>query len=92
VRETGGGIVEVNAAPGFRMHLEPSEGRARDVAKAVLENLYPRGARSRIPIVAVTGTNGKSTVGRMVASIFRAQGRTVGLTNTSGVFINDERC
>jgi cyanophycin synthetase len=91
VRETGGGIVEVNAAPGFRMHLEASEGRARDVAKPVLENLYPRGARGRVPIIAITGTNGKSTVGRMVASIFRAQGRSVGLTNTSGVFINDER-
>jgi cyanophycin synthetase len=69
VRETGGGIVEVNAAPGFRMHLEPSEGPSRDVAKAVVANLFPPGARSRIPIVAVTGTNGKSTVVRMVAKI-----------------------
>ncbi len=67
VRETGGGIVEVNAAPGFRMHLEPSEGPPRDVAKAVIANLYPPGSRSRIPIIAVTGTNGKSTVGRMAA-------------------------
>lgn len=91
VRETGGGIVEVNAAPGFRMHLEPSEGRPRDVAGPVLASLYPRGAPSRIPIIAITGTNGKSTVGRMTASIFRAHGRTVGLTNTSGVFVNDER-
>ncbi|KQV57299.1 MULTISPECIES: cyanophycin synthetase [unclassified Caulobacter] len=91
VRETGGGIVEVNAAPGFRMHLEPSEGQPRDVARAVLAHLYPPGARSRIPIVAVTGTNGKSTVGRMVARIFRERGLTVGLTNTSGVYIDDER-
>ncbi|MET3666521.1 cyanophycin synthetase [Caulobacter sp. 1776] len=91
VRETGGGIVEVNAAPGFRMHLEPSEGQSRDVAKAVIAELFPPGARSRIPIVAVTGTNGKSTVVRMVARIARQMGKTVGLTNTTGVYINDER-
>jgi cyanophycin synthetase len=91
VRKTGGGIVEVNAAPGFRMHLEPSQGQPRDVAKAVVANLYPPGARSRIPIVAVTGTNGKSTVVRMVARIGRQMGKTVGLTNTSGVYINDEQ-
>ncbi|HYE46308.1 MAG TPA: cyanophycin synthetase [Caulobacter sp.] len=91
VRETGGGVVEVNAAPGFRMHLAPSEGQPRDVARAVIDQLYPRGSRSRIPIVAVTGTNGKSTVGRMVAAILRRQGLTVGLTNTSGVYVNDER-
>lgn len=91
VRETGGGIIEVNAAPGFRMHLEPSKGAPRDVARAVLANLYPPGTRSRIPIVAITGTNGKSTVTRMVSAIFRAHGRVVGMTNTSGVYINDER-
>lgn len=91
VRETGGGIVEVNAAPGFRMHLEPSEGRPRDVARAVIANLYPPGARSRIPIIAVTGTNGKSTVGRMIAGIFAEQGQTVGLTSTSGIYIGDEK-
>ena len=90
VRETGGGIVEVNAAPGFRMHLEPSEGQPRDVARAVLAHLYPPGSRSRIPIVAITGTNGKSTVGRMAAKIFREQGKVVGLTSTSGVYIDDE--
>jgi cyanophycin synthetase len=73
------------------MHLEPSEGQPRDVAKAVVANLFPPGARSRIPIVAVTGTNGKSTVVRMVASIGREMGKTVGLTNTSGVYIDDER-
>ncbi|NBB15686.1 cyanophycin synthetase [Caulobacter sp. SLTY] len=91
VRETGGGIVEVNAAPGFRMHLAPSEGKPRDVAQAVIDLLYPAGSRARIPIVAVTGTNGKSTVGRMIAAILRRQGLTVGLTNTSGVYVNDER-
>ena len=91
VRETGGGIVEVNAAPGLRMHLQPSEGTPRDVAGPILDMLYPRGSRARIPVLAVTGTNGKSTVGRMLAHIFNAQGRTVGLTNTSGVYIGDER-
>ncbi|MFN3667857.1 MAG: cyanophycin synthetase [Brevundimonas sp.] len=91
VRETGGGIVEVNAAPGLRMHLEPSEGSGRDVARPILQMMYPPGSRARIPILAVTGTNGKSTVGRMLAHIFKAQGLTVGLTNTSGVYIGDER-
>ncbi|PVM93658.1 cyanophycin synthetase [Caulobacter endophyticus] len=91
VRETGGGVVEVNAAPGFRMHLEPSEGSGRDVGGAVVEQLFPRRSASRVPIVAITGTNGKSTVGRMVAAILRADGRTVGLTNTSGVYIGEER-
>jgi cyanophycin synthetase len=91
VRETGGGIVEVNAAPGLRMHLEPSEGQGRDVAQPIIAMMFPRGARSRIPVLAVTGTNGKSTVGRMVAHIFKHAGRTVGLTNTSGVYIGDER-
>lgn len=91
VRETGGGIVEVNAAPGLRMHLDPSEGQARDVAEPIMSMLFPRGARARIPVLAVTGTNGKSTVGRMLAHIFTAEGKTVGLTNTSGVYIGDEK-
>lgn len=91
VRETGGGIVEVNAAPGLRMHLQPAEGQPRDVAMPIIDMLYPRGSRARIPVLAVTGTNGKSTVGRMVAHILKAGGKTVGLTNTSGVYIGDER-
>jgi cyanophycin synthetase len=89
VSETGGGIVEINAAPGFRMHLDPSQGPARNVAAPVIDMLYPPGSRSRIPIVAVTGTNGKSTTTRMVAAILRETGATVGLTNTSGVYVND---
>ena len=89
VRKTGGGIIEVNAAPGFRMHLEPSEGAPRDVAKPVMEMLFPRGSRSRVPIIAITGTNGKSTVGRMVKQVLRQTGCTVGLTSTSGVLVND---
>lgn len=91
VRETGGGIVEVNAAPGFRMHLQPSEGRPRKVARPVVEMLFPRRTPSRIPIIAITGTNGKSTTTRMVAHIIQSSGCTVGFTSTSGVYINDER-
>jgi len=89
VRETGGGIIEVNAAPGLRMHIEPSEGAPRDVARPIVEMLFPRGSRTRIPILAVTGTNGKSTVGRMTKHILRYTGCTVGLTSTTGVYIND---
>jgi cyanophycin synthetase len=89
VRETGGGIIEVNAAPGFRMHIEPSEGPPRDVARPVIEMLFPRGSRTRVPILAVTGTNGKSTTARMLKHILRYTGCTVGLTSTSGVYIND---
>ncbi|HYE28041.1 MAG TPA: cyanophycin synthetase [Allosphingosinicella sp.] len=89
VRETGGGVIEVNAAPGLRMHIEPSEGPPRDVAKPIIEMLFPRGAPARVPIIAITGTNGKSTVGRMVKHILRYTGCTVGLTSTTGVYIND---
>src|SRR3712207_145384 len=89
VRKTGGGVIEVNAAPGFRMHIEPSEGAPRDVAKPVMEMLFPRGSRSRVPIIAITGTNGKSTTGRMIKQVIRQTGCTVGLTSTSGVLVND---
>jgi cyanophycin synthetase len=88
VRESGGGIVEINAAPGFRMHLEPSEGRRRDVARPVLRALFPPGGSSRIPIIAITGTNGKSTTTRMVGHVLQHSGMNVGLTSTSGVYFN----
>ncbi|AWN24559.1 cyanophycin synthetase [Deinococcus irradiatisoli] len=91
VRDTGGGVVEVNAAPGLRMHLQPTNGQPRDVARPILAGLYPRGAPSRVPILALTGTNGKSTTGRMVAHILTQAGHTVGLTNTSGVYVAGER-
>ena len=91
VTETGGGIVEINAAPGFRMHLEPSEGRARNVARPVIDMLFRDKRPARIPVVAITGTNGKSTTVRMVAQILARWGMTVGFTNTSGVYVGGER-
>jgi cyanophycin synthetase len=90
VRETGGAIVEVNAAPGFRMHTHPTEGEPQYVAKAVVDLLFPPGTPSRIPIVAVTGSNGKTTTVRMIAHIFKGMGRSVGFTTTDGIYI-DER-
>ena len=90
VRETGGAICEVNAAPGFRMHTHPTIGEPQYVAKPVVDLLFPPGAPSRIPIVAVTGTNGKTTTSRMIAHIFKGMGRKVGMTSTDGVVI-DER-
>jgi cyanophycin synthetase len=90
-REIGGGICEVNAAPGFRMHVAPTEGKSRDVAGPVMDMLFPPGAPSRIPIAAVTGTNGKTTTARMVAHIHKMNGHTVGLATTDGVYIDGER-
>jgi cyanophycin synthetase len=90
VRETGGAIVEVNAAPGFRMHTHPTEGEPQYVAKSVIDLLFPPGSPSRIPIVAVTGSNGKTTTVRMISHIFSAMGRKVGVTTTDGIYI-DER-
>lgn len=88
--EQGGGVLEVNASPGFRMHVHPSEGRPRPAGEAVVSMLFPKGARSSVPIAAITGTNGKSTVTRMVAHILRQGSARVGFTSTSGVYINDE--
>jgi cyanophycin synthetase len=90
VRETGGAIVEVNAGPGFRMHTEPTEGEMQYVAKPVVELLFPPGTPSRIPIVAVTGSNGKTTTVRMLAHILKGVGFKVGMTTTDGIRI-DER-
>ena len=87
-RDTGGGICEVNAGPGFRMHVAPSEGTPRDVSGPVIEMLFPPDSPSRIPIAAITGTNGKTTTSRMLAHILKMAGRTVGQTSTDGVYID----
>ncbi|MDX2183987.1 MAG: cyanophycin synthetase, partial [Gemmatimonadaceae bacterium] len=90
-KEIGGAICEVNAAPGFRMHMAPSEGRPRDVAGKVIEMLFPPGSSGTIPIAAVTGTNGKTTTARMLAHIHKLAGKRVGLTTTDGVYIDGQR-
>ncbi len=90
-REVGGAICEVNAAPGFRMHVAPSEGKPRDVAGKVIDMLFPPGTPSRIPIAAITGTNGKTTTSRMLAHIFKLRSEIVGLTTTDGVYIDGQR-
>src|SRR5687767_2502474 len=89
--ENGGGIIEVNAAPGFRMHLAPSEGIGRNVAEHVIDMLFPRGSPARIPIFAVTGTNGKTTTTRLLAHILKNAGRNVGFTTTDGTYIGNQQ-
>jgi len=91
LNEQRGAIVEVNAAPGLRMHLTPAEGQPRDVGKAIVDMLYPDETSSRIPIIAVTGTNGKTTVTRLVGHMYETARWTVGVTTTEGVYINQER-
>ncbi len=88
LEEQNGGIVEVNAAPGLRMHLTPSYGKGRDVGQAVIDLMFPDGENGRIPIIAVTGTNGKTTTVRLTAHLLKAQGLRVGMTNTDGVYVN----
>jgi cyanophycin synthetase len=87
--EVGGAVIEVNAGPGFRMHLAPAEGLPRNVAAPVIDMLYPPGKNSRIPIVAVTGTNGKTTTTRLIAHMAKMMGLTVGYTTTDGIYIQN---
>ena len=89
LKENGGCILEVNAAPGFRMHLAPSEGLPRNVAAPVIDMLYPPGKPSRIPIIAVTGTNGKTTTTRLLAHIVKNNGYKVGFTTSDGIYIQN---
>jgi cyanophycin synthetase len=85
-----GGIIEINASPGLRMHLEPAEGKQRDVADFIIGKLYPPGVSSRVPIVSVTGTNGKTSTVRLIAHLLRHSGLLVGMTSTEGVYIGHD--
>ncbi|MDF2519608.1 MAG: MurE3 [Clostridia bacterium] len=90
MREDNGAVIEVNAAPGIRMHYYPAVGKSRNVAKHIVDMLFPEGNKNSIPLVAVTGTNGKTTTTRMINKILQEKGYTVGMTSTGGVYINDK--
>src|SRR5213075_3542109 len=90
VMENGGAVLEVNAAPGFRMHIEPAEGLPRNVAEPVVDMLFPRGSAGRIPIIAITGTNGKTTTTRLTAHIAKSAGKKVGYTTSDGIYIQNQ--
>jgi cyanophycin synthetase len=90
VKDNGGAILEVNAAPGFRMHIDPTEGLPRNVAEPVIDMLYPPGTSARIPIIAVSGTNGKTTTTRLMAHMVKTMGFKVGYTTTDGVYIQNQ--
>jgi len=91
MEDVGGGIVEVNAAPGLRMHLAPSFGKPRPIGDAIMDTLFKDGDDGRIPVVAVTGTNGKTTTVRLIAHLLTASGLRTGMTNTDGVYIEGRR-
>ncbi len=91
LEEQNGGIVEVNAAPGLRMHLQPSSGRGRAVGEAVIDSMFAQGDDGRIPVITVTGTNGKTTTVRLIANILSSHNLRVGMTNTDGVYIEGDR-
>jgi cyanophycin synthetase len=88
IEELGGGIVEVNAAPGLRMHIAPSFGKGRAVGEAIISSMFKEGQDGRIPIVAVTGTNGKTTTVRLISHLLTQNGMCVGMTNTDGVYVD----
>lgn len=90
IKENGGAVLEVNAAPGFRMHIEPADGLPRNVAEPVIDMLFPDRSNGRIPIIAITGTNGKTTTTRLIAHICKTAGRKVGYTTSDGVYIQNQ--
>ncbi len=90
LEDQGGGIIEINAAPGLRMHLQPSYGKARNVGEAIIDNMFHPGDDARIPVVSVTGTNGKTTTARLIAGILGKNDKRVGLACTDGVYIDDQ--
>jgi cyanophycin synthetase len=90
IREDGGAVIEVNAAPGIRMHYYPAIGKQRNVAKHIVDMLFPEDSKHSIPLISVTGTNGKTTTTRMLSRILQEKGHTVGMTSTGGVYINDK--
>ncbi|NBT06252.1 MAG: hypothetical protein EBS54_05830, partial [Betaproteobacteria bacterium] len=90
LEETGGGIVEVNAAPGLRMHLAPSYGKPRAVGEAIIDLMYAPGDNGRIPVAAVAGTNGKTTTVRLIAHMLHQHGLRIGMTTTDGVYVNGQ--
>ncbi|CUH95464.1 Cyanophycin synthetase [Propionispora sp. 2/2-37] len=91
IQDGHGAVIEVNAAPGIRMHHYPSGGKARNVAECIIERLFPNGDNGRIPVLAITGTNGKTTVTRMIGHIWKQAGFCVGMTTTDGIYI-DQYC
>jgi len=91
LEEQGGGVVELNAAPGLRMHLQPSFGKGRAVGEAIIANMFADGDDARVPVVAVAGTNGKTTTVRLIANVLAQHGLRVGMTSTDGVYIEGQR-
>jgi cyanophycin synthetase len=90
LQDNGGAILEINAAPGLRMHLSPSSGKPRNVARPIVDMLFPAGSESRIPIIAITGTNGKTTTTRIVAHLMKTAGFFTGFTSTDGIYLGNE--